>query len=341
MMALGRAAGVEQLAPCVLIFALSCRETIMGLVLLGYRRQTVMATTKQVRRRIPALARLLLTLLEAAELNRIDPVYPQPRQTKMQALDAVKQVTKKERFAQGRFLSEIIFFAPWLKQEQLDARMRELESEGKAWTAGRARTFYQILFSEQVTQDEVVFKSQLGETVFRPEKRVSINGEIDDHREKYWVILMYRRNNVGTVICRDAYAHALFDYTNPVPVDSNLERETVSSIMTGGKWLQSSGYELSLNKPLFDITVDVDGEERFVLPDFLLTVKHPGRARTSELVIETMGYSDDDYIERKANQHKGMGTLGLLLKDPPYWPVPADKNDAFARYLYGRISHLK
>ncbi|WP_368927341.1 hypothetical protein [Serratia marcescens] len=296
---------------------------------------------KTSRRRIPALARLLLTLIEAAGLNRIEPVYPQPGRTKMQVLEAVKQVTKNEHFAQGRPLSEIVFFDPWLKQERLDARMRELEKEGKAWPAGRARTFYQILFSEQVTQDEVVFKSKFGETIFRPEKRVSINGEVDGHREKYWVILMYRRNDVGSVVCRDAYAHALFDYACPVPVDSNLERETINSIMTGGKWLQSSGYELSLNKPLFDITVDLDGEKRFVLPDFLLTVKHPGRVKTSELVIETMGYTDDDYVERKANQHKGMMKLGVLLKDPPYWPAPADKHDAFARYLYGRIPHLK
>ena len=72
-----------------------------------------------------------------------------------------------------------------------------------------------------------------------------------------------------------------------------------------------------------------------------VTVKHPGRVRTSELVIETMGYTDDDYVERKANQHKGMRKLGVLLKDPPYWPAPADKHDAFARYLYGRIPHLK
>lgn len=296
---------------------------------------------KTSRRRIPALARLLLTLIEAAGLNSIDPVYPQPGRTKTQALNAVKVVTEMEHFAQGRPLSEIVFFDPWLKQERLDARMRELENKGKAWPAGRARTFYQILFSEQVTQDEVVFKSKFGETIFRPEKRVSINGEVDGHREKYWVILMYRRNDAGTVVCRDAYAHALFDYACPVPVDSNLERETINSIITGGKWLQSSGYELSLNKPLFDITVDVDGEERFVLPDFLLTVKHPGRVRTSVLVIETMGYTDDDYVERKANQHKGMRELGLLLKDPPYWPAPADKHDAFSRYLYGRISHLK
>lgn len=296
---------------------------------------------KTSRRRIPALARLLLTLIEAAELNRIDPVYPQPGHTKTQALNAVKLVTEMEHFAQGRPLSEIVFFDPWLKQDRLDARMRELENEGKAWPAGRARTFYQILFSEQVTQDEVVFTSKFGETVFRPEKRVSINGEVNGHREKYWVILMYRRNDAGTVVCRDAYAHALFDYACPVPVDSNLERETINSIMTGGKWLQSSGYELSLNKPLFDITVDVDGEERFVLPDFLLTVKHLGRGRKSELVIETMGYTDDDYVERKASQHKSMRELGVLLKDPPYWPAPADKHDAFARYLYGRIPHLK
>ncbi len=72
-----------------------------------------------------------------------------------------------------------------------------------------------------------------------------------------------------------------------------------------------------------------------------LTVTHPGKMRITELVIETMGYTDDDYVERKAKQHEGMSTLGLLLKDPPYWPEPAAKPDAFARYLYGRIPHLK
>lgn len=297
-------------------------------------------TDKISRRRVPALARLLLSLIDAAELNRINPVSPQTKRTKNQALDAVKLVTEMEYFAQGRPLSEIIFFDPWLKQNRLDARMHELETDGKAWPAGRARTFYQILFSEQVTQEEVVFTNQYGPTVFRPEKRVSINGEIDGHREKYWVILMYQRNDTGTVVCRDAYAHALYDYACPVPVDSNLERATIVSIITAGKWLQSSGYEIALNKPLFDIKVTVDREEGFVLPDFMLTVTHPGRMRTTELVIETMGYTNDDYVERKANQHEGMSTLGRLLKDPPYWPEPAAKSDAFARYLYGRITHL-
>lgn len=252
----------------------------------------------------------------------------------------MKLVTELEHFAQGRPLSEIIFFDPWLKQNRLEARMQTLETDGKSWPAGRARTFYQILFSEHVTQDEVVFSNQYGPTVFRPEKRVSINGEVDGHRGKYWVILMYQRNDSGALVCRDAYAHALFDYACPVPVDSNLERATVTSIITAGKWLQSSGYEISLNKPLFDIKVLVEQEEGLVLPDFMLTVKHPGRMRTTELVIETMGYTDDDYVERKARQHAGMSTVGLLLKDPPYWPEPAEKNDAFARYLFGRVLHL-
>jgi len=299
------------------------------------------STDKISRRRVPALARLLLSLIDAAELNRINPVYPQPARTKTQALNAVKLITELECFSQGRPLSEIVFFDPWLKQNRLEERMYALETDGKQWPAGRARTFYQILFSEHVTQDEVVFSNQYGPTVFQPEKRVSINGEVDGHRGKYWVILMYQRNGAGTVVCRDAYAHALFDYACPVPVDSNLERATVTSVITAGKWLQSSGYEIALNKPLFDIKVNIDQEEGFILPDFILTVTHPGKMRTTELVIETMGYTDDDYVERKAKQHEGMSTLGLLLKDPPYWPEPAAKPDAFARYLYGRIPHLK
>lgn len=292
------------------------------------------------RRRVPALARLLLTLIDLAELNRIDPVYPQPGRTKKQALAEVKNVTDHEHFAQGRLLNEIVFFEPWLKQARLEERMKTLETDGKAWPAGRARTFYQILFSENVTQDEVVFSGQFDPVVFHPEKRVSINGEIDGNRGKYWVILMYQRNDAGTVVCRDAYAHALYDYACPVPVDSNLERSTITSVINTGKWLQNAGFEIALSKPLFDINVTIDDEEGYVLPDFLLTVRHPGKLRTTQLVIETMGYTNDDYVERKANQHQGMATLGLLLKDPPRWPEPASKADAFSRYLYGHILHL-
>lgn len=35
------------------------------------------------------------------------------------------------------------------------------------------------------------------------------------------------------------------------------------------------------------------------------------------VVIETMGCTDDDYCERKAEQHKGMRQIGLLQTDPP------------------------
>ncbi|WP_228351009.1 MULTISPECIES: hypothetical protein [Limnobaculum] len=134
---------------------------------------------------------------------------------------------------------------------------------------------------------------------------------------------MYQRGSFGEVVCREAYAHALYSTSYPVPVDSELERETIRSITKTAKWLKEKEYALSINKPLFDIDVMVDQEKSFVLPDFLLTVNIPGQLDVKSFVIETIGYVDDAYAERKASQHIGMQTLGLLLTDPPRWPGEA------------------
>jgi len=56
---------------------------------------------------------------------------------------------------------------------------------------------------------------------------------------------------------------------------------------------------LSLLKPLFDLEVTLNSEKGFVLPDFIVTASKPG-GKHNTVLIETMGYTDDDYGERKA-----------------------------------------
>lgn len=300
------------------------------------------------RRRIPAIARLLLTLIENAKLNLIDPVFPLQVRKKTEVLEAVKAATEKEEFAPGWPLSEIVFFKPWLNAKQQEECMHRLEEDQRPWPAGRAHTFYQILFSEEVSQDEVIYKNQYKTITFRPERRVSINGEVDGQRGNYWVILMFQRNHDGGVVCRDAYAHALHSYAHPVPVDSQLERNTIASITRAGKWLHNRGYSIELIKPLFDVEVMIEEEKMYVLPDFMLNIlgPEPGedhqyeRRRQWTIIVETMGYTDDEYVERKAQQHVGMAELGLLLKDPPRWPTEAVGEDDFVKHLFGHIVNL-
>jgi hypothetical protein len=74
----------------------------------------------------------------------------------------------------------------------------------------------------------------------------------------------------------EGYAHALFRRTCPVPVDSGLERQTFESISTVAKWLKAKSgllLQLTLEKPVFDIEVEIDGEKGFVLPDFMLNAE--------------------------------------------------------------------
>jgi hypothetical protein len=291
------------------------------------------------RKRRPRLARLLLTLIEDAGLNTFSPVSPLPNQMARIWLDAVAASAGAQEFIRGRPLSDIVRFQPAMGEAAQERLMLSLERLDASWPAGKTRIFYQIFMSDLVSREHVTFAWNGGERIITPEKGVSINGESKDGvRPPYWVILAFRRGAEGSVICSEGYAHALFRRTCPVPVDSELERQTLEGIAEVARWLKGKAGALVLVKPLFDIEVEVEGEKGFVLPDFIIQAITPDGPEHS-VVIETMGYTDDEYCERKAEQHKGMRTLGLLQTDPPRWPHELDK--PFINHLYGVMLNLE
>ena len=289
------------------------------------------------RKQQPRLARLLLMLIEDAGINTVNPSQL-PDQQARTWLDALEVSAGTQNFIRGRRLSEIVQFKPTMSEAAQEKLMQELERPDANWPAGKARVFYQIFMSDQVSREAVTFTWNGGERQFVPERGVSINGESQEGgRPPYWVILAFRRGAKGSVICSEGYAHALFRRKCPVPVDSGLERKTLEGIAEVAKWLKGKAGDLTLVKPLFDIEVEVEGEKEFVLPDFIVRASmSDGRERT--VVIETMGYTDDEYCERKAKQHEGMRALGLLQTDPPRWPHNVDK--PFTRHLFGVMVNL-
>ncbi len=100
-------------------------------------------------------------------------------------------------------------------------------------------------------------------------------------------------------------------------MDSKLERNTLTALLNVASWLKRKP-ELSLERPLFDTEVYVNGEKKYVLPDFIVTARAPD-GKTARVVIETMGYEDSDYCARKSGQHTGMKQIGVLHTDPPKW----------------------
>lgn len=149
--------------------------------------------------------------------------------------------------------------------------------------------------ADNVSHDGVSFKLKEQQLHFAPERGISINGEAGDGiRPPYWVILSFRRGTDGQVICSDGYAHAMFSRGCPVPVDSGLERKTIKSLVKLAEWVskKSSPPALTLEKPLFDFEVNVEGEKGFVLPDLILRINFDDAVFTA--VIETMGYTDEE-----------------------------------------------
>lgn len=285
------------------------------------------------RKRRPRLARLLMTLIDDAALNTFSPISPLPNQAARTWLDALAASADAQEFIRGRRLSEIVRFQPAMGEAAQLKLMQDLERPDAYWPAGKARVFYKIFMSDLVSREDVTFSWKGGKRKFVPERGISINGESQEGvRPPYWVILAFRRSAGGSLICSEGYAHALFRRNCPVPVDSGLERQMLEGIAEVASWLKGRAGNLTLVKPLFDIEVDVGGEKGFVLPDFLIQAKMPG-GREHTVVIETMGYTDDEYCERKAEQHKGMRTLGTLQTDPPRWPHEVDK--PFINHLYG------
>lgn len=168
-------------------------------------RPDVPADDRTRRSRRPRIARLLLSLIEDAGLNRLATLHPLPGRSVRASIEALSRVTAEQEFIRGRRLSEIVRFQPGMGDPAKEKLMCQLEQPDSHWPAGKARLFYQIFMSDHVTRDEVVFHWPDGARTFQPERGVSINGEAQEGaRPPYWVILAFRRGPEGTVICSEA-----------------------------------------------------------------------------------------------------------------------------------------
>ncbi|EOV8839298.1 hypothetical protein ACNY9Y_003886 [Cronobacter dublinensis] len=296
---------------------------------------------------VSSLARLLFTLIEDAGFNELslpvnlDRPYPGAAE-RIRQLQAVLDTTVVSR---GHMLSEVVSLKPWKSPEGLMANLDRAE-----WLEGRERWFWMIFTTDRVTEEGAEFvlegKGKDGNDLFfsfRPTRRLKINGESGEGRRgHYWVIVRFERNEIsGQVECRDGYAHAVYSRNWPVPVDSELEKITLSGINECTKWLRKDSPDktIVLLKPVHELlsTDPVSGEKGYVIPDFMLTVSEAGKPIRT-LIVETMGYSTEEYIERKKRIHRMMQELGRVITDPFKWPALTDK--PFCNYLFGIIKHL-
>lgn len=125
------------------------------------------------------------------------------------------------------------------------------------------------------------------------------------------VSLKYDRKSQSVKAYR-AYAHPRFYERNGhewsyTPVDSDLERKALGALAWVAKKGRDHGMDIRIEKPLFDIAPDAGGP--VCRPDFLV------RYGSQALVIETMGSSDEEYLERKRRTQETMARLGKVILD--------------------------
>jgi len=133
--------------------------------------------------------------------------------------------------------------------------------------------------------------------------KLSVFGEhISLHRGPYLVIgLLGQPDKYSDKIeMIKAYAHPCAYWTRFMLVDSKLERRTLEILIKLRDRLKDEFHvTMTIEKPLHDVGPTLNNEPREVcIPDFIL------RARGEEvkhrmIVIETMGYNDPEYRERK------------------------------------------
>lgn len=116
----------------------------------------------------------------------------------MDAINDLRAVTETQDFIRGSRLSEIVHFPLGVTKYGQEQLMNSLEKLDANWPAGRTRMLFQILMSEHVTRDEVIFSWTGGEVPFNPERSMSINGEATDGiRPPYWVLLEFQRDGIA------------------------------------------------------------------------------------------------------------------------------------------------
>lgn len=111
-----------------------------------------------------------------------------------------------------------------------------------------------------------------------------------------------------------AYVHPANSYNDLTLVDSDLERQTLRVLTARLVEMTNRGQAYSVVKPYLDINGPTFGAR--YRPDFI--VMKDGKT----IYIETMGYTDQEYLIRKARVHETMKVEQPVLQHSP------GKNDA-------------
>lgn len=269
--------------------------------------------------RLTSLARILMTLIHKGGANHLlaselalvtvkmakampkdKKVYQDAWRTKL--VGAAREYDISGTKPSAASLADILFFdGSDLIDGTIENKVKKIQFE-----AGKEKTAYLISVTGEANRDYVVATRWVNQEKkeFKIMSRLPITLlEIFDNPVKgpFLVILKlvlkevpeYLKAEVakkgckfGGIIVEGGYAHPILDYAVPILVDSNTERQSGKVIVD---ILKKTGFTGTLSKPTWFSESNLDGYR----PDFQVEL---GKKKG---FIETMGYSDAAYRERK------------------------------------------
>ena len=281
-------------------------------------------------RRRPQLARLLVRLMTEAGLQRIDAggFRPPPVPEQMRAIWPIARdisLDQQVRMADAMCMS--VAKLPALMEQIAatpDEKYRHTRPHGvllvrlQAVQTGLLRT---------LNGEELPVTGRLAVFGDRPEDEPSATG---DARAPYLALCIVARPAPGAQVrIVAAYVHPCASLGRLMLVDSDAERHTLKLLMNFKyAMLKKSGAIVSIEKPMDSIASEEDGDDAApppLIPDFIVTVRDRDGS-VKRAVVETMGYGDQGYRDRKERLHPQMrqaaGALAVIAHDfhePGHW----------------------
>lgn len=122
----------------------------------------------------------------------------------------------------------------------------------------------------------------------------------DTSPARFPMLVIFKLGLMNTSVGIQAmYAHPIISVENWMLVDSNLERKTHNNLVEVTKWLHfKHGLNIGIEKPIYNW---LDTNER---PDFVLV--HQSRKNNQFFVVETMGYKNPEYLQRKNDMESNL-----------------------------------
>ncbi|MGH8159356.1 MAG: hypothetical protein ACREPQ_14645 [Rhodanobacter sp.] len=271
---------------------------------------------------VPLLGRILYSFLEEARLNVIPPEGPAPIQGQYQALREVlerRSWDDDKTLSVGKFAITSLDNSDWLI-ERLTRSPR--------WPHPLAPQGFLLGNASEV--DGQVIRTTRGSEI-EVKGKVALPGE--DSCGPYLALLLYgRAAGAAKIEPATAFVTPIYRGNMLLPVDSDLERRTLAILLRQQSWLNlQKNLKVTITKPLSDIPVS-HAAAKAVRPDFLVTL--PGRGT---VVVETMGYSTEEYLERKARLHPAMESIGKVVAHGHGDTSDHDFRSALASAIFGLL----